>query len=315
MLPSMTEVGPFKHDMGERGGPPDLVVASMAAGQDGVVSYAQLVAAGLGRGAIHRRARNSRLHRVHPGVYAVGHPGIGYRGRLWAALLYCGPEAVLSHRSAAFMHHLTVGGGSLIHVTVPGSHRTGRPGLVVHRTRNLAAADTGVVDGLPVTSVARTVLDFADGARDHELVRILEQAQRLRVFDMRSFEELLERSRGRRGVAALRRAMAELADDAPDVRSKLERRFLAFCRNRNLLEPALNAVIEGYTVDAAWPAQKLIAELDSYSYHGQRRSFEEDRKRDMKLQLARQRVVRITDRRLRHEADELECELRALLAG
>jgi very-short-patch-repair endonuclease len=183
----------------------------------------------------------------------------------------------------------------------------------VHRTRNLAAEDQTSLNGIPVTSVPRTLLDLAAVARPRELVKALEQAQRLRLFDMRAIEEMLARSNGRKGARALRAALNELSDEAPDVKSPLEDSFLDFCRERGIPLPQLNVVIAGYCVDAAWPQQKVVAELDGRWHHSGIDAFEGDRKRDTKLQVAGHRIVRVTRHRLTAEADELEADLRRLL--
>jgi predicted transcriptional regulator of viral defense system len=293
--------------------PPDLAVAGLAAEQDGVIHSEQLRECGLGRRAIHYRASNGRFHQLFPRVYAVGHPTISRKGWLRAAILYSGPDSVLSHWTAAEVHGLTRGSRRAIHVTIPGRNGFVLGDLRAHRTRRLEPADTAVVDGLRVTSVPRTLVDVAGVARANELLSTMEQAQRLGVFDLRRIEALLGHSNGRRGAAALRAALNELRDEPPDAKSRLERRFLAYCRRRRLPEPALNVSVAGFMVDAAWPGRGVVGELDSYSYHGHKRSFESDRKRDIKLQIAGQRVVRITYWRLTREAGELEQELRFLL--
>jgi very-short-patch-repair endonuclease len=298
---------------GAKSVPPDVAVAEIAGSQGGVIHAEQLRNFGLGEKAIRYRASIGRLHRLFPRVYAVGHTVVSRRGWLWAALLHCGPNAVLSHWTAAQVHGLTRRSSRLIHLTIPGRNGVKLGDLRAHRTRRLDTADWAVVDGLRVTSVARTFLDLAGIARHDELLSVMEQAQRLRIFDLRPIQALLERSSGRRGAAAVRKALAELGDEAPDTKSELERRFRAFCRSRGLPEPAMNVSVAGFMVDAAWPGRNLVAELDTFTYHGHKRSFESDRKRDIKLQLAGQRIVRITKRRVEHEPDELEQELRRLL--
>jgi len=178
----------------------------------------------------------------------------------------------------------------------------------------MTPADWTRKDGIPVTSVPRTLIDLAAIAGPRELTKALEQAERLRLFDLRAFEELLGRSRGRRGARALRQALAELTDQPPDTRSPLEEEFLDFCRERNIRPPQLNVVIAGFCVDAAWPDKKVVVELDSRTHHTGIHAFEEDRRRDAKLQVAGHRILRVTRHRLTREADDLQADLRRLLA-
>jgi very-short-patch-repair endonuclease len=220
---------------------------------------------------------------------------------------------VLGHRTAVDHWGLIKTSSPAIHVTVPKSNKPHVDGVIVHLTRRLTDADWTIKDGIPVTSVPRTLLDFASVASRRELIRAIEQAQRLRLFDMRAIQELLGRSRGRRGAKALRAALAELEEEPPDTRSPLEDRFLDFCRERQIEPPQLNVFIAGFCVDAAWPTKKVVVELDSRRHHSGINAFEDDRKRDTKLQVAGFQIVRVTDRRLTREADELEADLRSLL--
>jgi very-short-patch-repair endonuclease len=153
---------------------------------------------------------------------------------------------------------------------------------------------------------------LASIARPRELIAAIEQAERLRIFDMQAIKELLERSNGRKGAKALRQALIA-AVDPPDTRSPLEDRFVAYCRNRNLPRPVLNVTIAGFCVDAAWPGRNVVVELDSRQHHSGTQAFEDDRIRDTKLQIAGFAIVRVTDRRLREEADELHEDLVRLL--
>jgi hypothetical protein len=186
-------------------------------------------------------------------------------------------------------------------------------GVVVHLTRQMTEADWTIEDGIPVTSVPRTLLGLAPLLSPRELIKAMEQAERLRLFDLRGFEELLGRSRGRRGAKALRAALAELHGDAPDTKSPLEDRFFDFCLDRGLEPPQPNVIIAGYGVDAAWPKQRVVVELDSRAHHTGLEAFEEDRKRDTKMQVVGFQIVRVTDRRVTHEPDKLDADLRSLL--
>jgi hypothetical protein len=190
--------------------------------------------------------------------------------------------------------------------------RHGRPGIRLHRVYSLHADDRAQSDGIPVTSVSRTLLDLAGVLNPRQLERALDEAERLRLFDLRAVERLLARSRGRRGVRPLSDLLA-LRRLPLDTRFELERRFVELCRDADLPPPAVNVVVEGYEVDAAWPAARLVVELDGYAFHNTRRSFESDRARDAALQVAGHRVLRLTKRRLEAEPEAIVQELRSLL--
>jgi very-short-patch-repair endonuclease len=190
-----------------------------------------------------------------------------------------------------------------------------RPGITLHRA-TLAPEDRTNRDGIPVTSIPRTLLDFAAVTPSLDaVVHAIEEAERLRLIDVRLIDRLLEGTNGHRGAAKLEHAMAKTDPQAQDTRSHLERTFLALCREGGLQPPLVNTLIEGYLVDFVWPKQRLIVELDGYGYHSTRRAFEKDRERDAVLQMARYRVVRVTARRLAAEPGAILVMMGRLLAG
>lgn len=208
---------------------------------------------GFTAGAIRHRVTTGRLFVVHPGVSAVGRGELSARGRWLAAVKAVGDGAVLSHRSAAALHGLIPEGAGLPHVTVTRrGTRPARRGVRVHRPRSLAADEVGEADGIPVTSVARTLLDLAETESRRLLGRALEQAERLRVFDRGEIEAVIARGFGRRGLGPLRAALA-VFDGDPGTRSELERRFLGLCRASGLPAPMVTCVVAGFEVDFAWP--------------------------------------------------------------
>jgi predicted transcriptional regulator of viral defense system len=157
---------------------PDAAVAAVAADQHGVVTLAQLFACGLSTSGAGRRVAAGRLHRVHRGVYAVGHVGLSNEGRWMAAVLACGPGAALSHRSAAELWKLLTPKVGLIHVTVPSyAGRARRARLAIHRSPSLQEAATTIEDGIAVTTVARTVTDLRGSVPAWELRRAIRQAE------------------------------------------------------------------------------------------------------------------------------------------
>ena len=216
-----------------------------------------------------------------------------------AAVLTCGPNAVLSHRSAAALWGIAPPPTSGIDVLAD-SDRHARPGLRVRRA-TLSAVDRTSCDGVPTTSVPRTLLDIAAVA-PWALERALEESERLELFDLRAFEELISRSRGRRGVRRLRDAIAAYREPA-FTRSELERRFLRLVEEAGLPKPSVNIWVAGHQIDVFWAEERLGVELDGYEFHRTRLSYEQDRRRDEELALAGIQVIRLTWRRLEEEVD------------
>lgn len=302
------------------GGGGDWALAQLAAGQSGVVSRAQLRALGLGRGAIAHRIAAGRLHPLHRGVYAVGHAALAADGRFRAALLACGPTAVLSHRSAAALWGLRPANGAIVEViTADRGRRDGR-GIVLRRARTLVPADVASVHGIACTSVARTLLDLAAVLDRRSLERALEQAEVLRLYDGRALAEILGRGRGRRGARLLREVLAEHGSEPTLTRSQMEELFLSLCRQHGLPAPRVNAPValgrrRTIEVDFLWPARGLVVETDGWGAHGTRAAFDRDRRRDSELLLAGLRVVRFTWRQLTRDASTSVATVRALLAS
>ena len=196
-----------------------------------------------------------------------------------AAVLACGPDAVLSHRNAAALWGLRPSGHTAVDVTVPGRSRAGQEGITVHNVRTLHPRDRTIVEGIPVTSVHRALLDYAEVAHRNQLGWAFDAADRLGLLDLAQIEAVRARSPGRRGIKPLKAIVAEHRGPAPETRSELERRFLALVREADLPEPSVSVVVAGFTVDFHWPSRGLVAEIDGYRFHRSRRSFEDDRAR------------------------------------
>jgi predicted transcriptional regulator of viral defense system len=227
---------------------PDARVAELAARQWGVVSRAQLRAQGLSNDAVRRRVRAGRLHRLHHGVYAVGHTVLRSEGRRLAAVLACGAGAVLSHRSAAAHWGLLPTGATRIDVTIPRTARAGDAKIRLHHSRSLIACDTTTHQGIPITSVARTLLDLAATVRADRLERALAQAEHLQLYDHIAIAELLARANGHRGRKALTEATAL---DPKLTRSEWEVRLLELVRAAALPEPLVNLALAAPTIRAS----------------------------------------------------------------
>ena len=269
-------------------------IADIAERQHGVVAVAQLHALGIDDFAINRRVQAGYLHRIHRGVYAAGHRLLSMRGRYLAAVFGCGPDAVLSHRSGAHMWDLRRNSVH-IEVTVPRG-RAGPEGITVHRSRMLEPADMTEVDGIPVTSVARTLLDLASILSPRELGSAVDRAERLQLFDLDAMNAVLDRARGRRGAKRLRATVA--AWRPADVRSELETRFHRFAHETGLPEFLANVLVDGeqhtHEVDVFWPPHGLIVQLDGFDYHRTRKDRERDATSDADLELRGHRVMRLT---------------------
>jgi very-short-patch-repair endonuclease len=280
-----------------------------------VVARAQLLELGFGPGAIRRRIRSQRLHRVYHEVYAVGHPSLSTHGRWLAAVLAAGPQAVLSHRSAAALWGLRSTAAPTIDVTVIAHARRNRGNLALHVTRQLPRQDRAARDGIPVTSVARTLLDIAEVIPGDQLAAAVEKAERMRWLDRWAIDEVCARGNGRRGLGALRAAVEAAVEPQPFTRSELERAFYGLCRNHHLPLPLLNQWVLGYEVDALWPGPRLVVEVDGYETHRTRAAFERDRARDGALQVAGYRVLRFTWRMIEREPESVAATIRSVLAA
>jgi very-short-patch-repair endonuclease len=294
----------------------DHELAALAATQFGVVGRSQLRALGLTDAGIARRVAAGRLHRVRRAVYAVGHTALGGHARWLAAVLACGPGAVLSHASAAALWELRPSDAARIDVTVRGPSRHRGPGLHVHRARGLRAEDVATERGIPVTSPARTIIDLAATLRaDRALERVLDRAEVLRLIDVRGLMAAADAHAGHRGAARLRRILAEHVSGTTVTRSELEERMLALCRERGLPRPRVNHFVAGLEVDFLFPAHAVVVEADSWTHHGSRAGFERDRERDATLALAGHRVLRFTHRQMTHEPATVAAAIRAALAA
>jgi very-short-patch-repair endonuclease len=270
----------------------DLVIARIARRQHGVVSYSQLRAAGMSQPVISKRTKAGRLHRLHRGVYAVGHTKLTFEGRCLAAVLACGDGAVVSHRSGAALWGMLKPHSGPIHVSVSGDGgRRKRPGIAIHRSHSLSAAVTTRRNGIAITKPARTLRDL-----HRTSPRPVFQAAVRRALDLRLISN------------------DELRADADLTRSELERLFLHLCRRHRLPQPEVNVRLGPYEVDFLWSAERMAIETDGFRHHGNRAAFEADRSRDAHLQGLGYRVLRFTYRQVRDEPRQVGAALRALFA-
>lgn len=290
----------------------DWMLATLATMQYGVVSRAQLLAAGIGPSAIETRLKRHQLHPLHRGVYAVGHTALVPLAREMAAVLACGPGAVLSHRTAAWVWRILEVAGELIEVTVSRSNRR-RPGLIVHRSRSLGPDDTRMHRGLPVTAPARTLLDLGETVGERELERAFDEAITQGLITYPTVAAAVRQANGHRGVRAVRDLLAR-REEPTITRSEAEERFLALTREAGLPAPEVNTYVSSHLVDFLWRECRLVVEVDGYRFHSSRIAFERDRRRDANLTAAGFRVLRVTWRQLVDEPLSVTARLAQALA-
>lgn len=282
-------------------------LAAVAEPQHGVFSHRQLRELGLGRSGIARRVRTGKLRRVHRGVFYAGHGPITRLGRFMAAVLAAGPGAALSHRSAAVLWALLRSAPAQPEVTVPRNGGRGHDGITVHRSP-LTPSEITVHDGIPVTTVARTLIDLADVVSRRALERAFDQAE-IKRLDCTGLRVLPNR----RGAPLLAAVLNDHQPGTTMTRSELEEAMLVLCREAGLQPPEVNHHAEENEVDFIWRPQRLIVETDGWATHGTRRAFERDRARDADLVVAGWRVLRITHRRLQRQPRAVTGQLRRLL--
>jgi hypothetical protein len=281
----------------------------------GVAARFELLDAGVGRRAIEHRIESGRYLRLYDGVYAIGHADVTVYGRRRAIVLACGRRAVLSHRSAAGAWGLRPDGGTKWDVTVRGASAV-RPAAPVRVFRYPTLRDDEVADrdGVPTTTVARTLLDLAAIVPAHHLRRAVERAEQLELFDLTAVTRTLAahpRQPGRRPLLAL---IDDLRDHGvPRTRSDVEAAFLQLCLDHGLPRPQVNHIENGAEQDFRFPAHRLIVEVDSYTFHRGRRAFTNDRARDREALRRGQRTARFTAAEIASTPTAVAQELRALL--
>jgi very-short-patch-repair endonuclease len=290
----------------------DQVVGGLADRQHGVVRREQLLAAGVGRGAIVRALDAGRLRPVFRGVYAVGHIALRREGWWMAALLACGEGAALSHRTAAQAWGLMTGPTLPIDVTAAAAKGRKHTDITLHRML-LAPLDALVRDNLRLTTPSRTIVDLAATLEGRALRETVERAQDLRRFDPNDIRETLARAPRRPGTRRLLDLITVLAPDEDNARSHLERLFLALTRRARLPKPATNRDIAGRRRDFAWPVERLVVETDGYRYHSSPAAKRRDHRRDRELTALGWRPVRFTYEEVAFEPSIVGEELARLL--
>jgi very-short-patch-repair endonuclease len=279
--------------------PSDADLARLA-GRLRILTLEQLLAAGLSKKAIRHRVREGRLQPLWTGIYLVGaappHPLSLAQG----ATASCAGPAWVSHRWTAYVLGFHAVPELPVDITVTGGSRHGRPGKVrVHHTTLLEPRDVTISrHGIPTTTAARAILDIAESATTTELEALIADAQVAKVLTERQLRDVLNRAGRRRGAAKVRRILSETNGLTLSEAERILRRLL---KEAGLPQPITNHPIGRYRADFCWPKHELIVELDSWTYHGHRRAFKHDRKRNAELAAKGWSILPITPDQLRNE--------------
>ncbi len=300
--------------------PLDGELARLAVAQHGVFALAQLEALGLSGPGVRARVRADRLHRLYRGVYGLVPRALLKREGLWlAAVLACGPGAVLSHRSAASLHGLYAYSGRWIDVTVPARSSRAHQGIKLHRSTTLMPADTTAVEHIPCTTASRTLLDLAEAVNRRALERAFDQAEIIGCFDRRALDDQLERNQRRVAARHVRELLDEHYVGATPTASKLEEAFLGLVLAAGLPRPQVNAWIvlpdrgPPVCVDFKWEAQRVVVETDGRKWHDTRQRRERDAERDQRLLAAGWRTLRTSWRQVQREPALIASRLAEIL--
>lgn len=268
---------------------------------------------------VHSRTRAGTLHRIHRGVYAVGHPPTTREAHWLAAVLACGPGSLLAYASAGALWGVRASAAALIDVVSPTRAGRTRDGIRVHRGAKLTDADRALRNGIPVTALPRTIIDLATVLNHDALEYAIHRAESKRLVTVGELHQALHRLRGHPGTGPVRGIVGDPwhALEAR-TRGRKERRFLAICREHGVEPPRVNEWIAlpiasgGFEVDFHWPERGLVVEVDERASHDTVRAFRNDRARDRLLGDAGWRVIRFAEEELSDAAAVADAVLRAL---
>jgi very-short-patch-repair endonuclease/predicted transcriptional regulator of viral defense system len=288
----------------------DALVGELGAAQHWVVTHEQLQGLGLGADSVGHRVKTGRLHPVYRGVYAIGRPALEQQGRWMAAVLACGDEALLSHRSAAALWGLARNPAEQeVEVVTPDAVLRGRPGIRVHRRADLRAEHRREVDGIPVTDPISTLVDLASCAPEWQVEQAINAADRLGLVDSETLRAAVPRLAPRPGKACIRRLAG--CDALTDT--GLERKFLAIVRSANLPSPRTQAMVNGYRVDFYWPDLGLVVETDGWRYHRTPGEQATDQRRDQAHARRGLTALRFGESQIRNEPRTVQRTLKAVV--
>ncbi len=268
-------------------------MARIAADAEGVVDLNELRWCGFSQEAVDRRARSGRLHRLHEGVFAVGHPNVSQSGLFIAAVKACKPDAALSHRAEAARSGIRTWDGGDIELTIPGDATRARPGIQVHRSSLMTRGDQMVRDGMMVTNSAWTVVALASVLPRNELRSAVREALGQKLVTIPSLLSLLERLGPVRGARTLR----EILSRALPTRSELEEVVYDLIVAGGFVPPEVNEPLrlEGRVVipDFRWPAHRLVVEADGARWHDNALARADDAERQALLERHGETVLRV----------------------
>jgi hypothetical protein len=286
----------------------DAAIALIAGRQFGYITRVQLLDLGLDGNAIDYRLRTGRLIRVYAGVYAVGHVPATPVARAFAAVLACGDGAVLSHSTALCVWGIHKRWLEPFEVTARSSHR--HSGIRVHRSSALTTNDITKQLDLPVTSPAKMLLDTAPDLAGRRLTRAVNDLRHARYLHLSELHDVIERFPRAPGAKLL---VPFVLDPTNPTRSTFEDLFPPFCVRHGFPTPVMNEIVAGHEVDALFPEQRVVVELDSWEYHNDRHSFEHDRSKDADLIAAGHLPIRITWQRFIREGDREAVRLQSII--
>ena len=279
--------------------PHSSTVWRLARHQHGVVARKQLLGLGFTRHAIRHRVATGRLHAVHRGVFVVGRPELDVHGRCMAAVIACGPEALVSHQTAAELWGIRTPRGEPIELSVPATVERTLIGVHLHRRRSLADGDRGTTARIPVTNVVRTIVDLAPRLPEKQLESLINEAAVLDLISPEGLRHALERMPRQHGVPKLRRLLDRRTFRLTD--SELERSFLRLVRGAGLPTPQTGVRLNGFRVDFFWPDLGLVVETDGLRYHRTPAQQARDRRRDQVHSVAGLTPLRFTHSQIRFE--------------
>lgn len=292
-------------------------IAGIAAAQHDQLTLAQLLESGLSEGAIRGRVRTGRLFRSRRGVYSLGRPPTSPEQHRMTAVLACGEGAGLSHAAAGANLAIRASAASLIDVTSPTGRGRRQEGLRVHRAK-LEPWELKIVNGIPTTTCARTLLDLAEVLGEEALAKAVDRAEIEDLLDLGEIERVMRANPGRRGLLPLGACLSSLDPDSKLTRNDFELRLYALCAEAGLPKPKPNEWLHledrWVQPDFLWPTERIVVETDGWETHRTRQAFEADRAKDQLLTRAGYRVIRVTWRQLRDEPGLVIATIRAALA-
>jgi hypothetical protein len=299
------------------------LIFALATNQDGVVNRRQLIAAGASAHQVDSRVKNRSLRKLYAGVYAVGHDRLTPLGRQRAAVMAGGPNAVLSHRTAAGLLGLLPPNRKLevIRSSSPDPHRPPpahasraiHPGLVIHRTRSLGRNEITTRLGIPVTSPIRTVINLAEREPPKTLDTMIRRGIAGNLFDLPGLTRAVGECRGRKGIAKLKKVLEQWNPGKLRTRSEFESEVADVCREIGAPPPLINDTKCGYEVDFQWKGSSVLLESDGHPYHLSRADRHRDYRKMLDLTAAGNTVVRIDEKMVFENRAEFAMKLRKLL--